>query len=1223
MPQFKYNIQTLSVEDIRRGTGISAQDKSLLTEYQVNAPFEPFQNSIELHIYSLDGSLIQSEYKYNSKVNFGPVDQNSKTPRIDLNPKEDAVSRGYEYGDVRLVYHFIDDAFTSDQTTADFYIEEISTDRTEVRLLTTRFDNQTIQDRITSLKSKIESTPNFTDLRLNFGDDRLLLVTNVATQDYNGNTSIVVKLYESLPTDIVLKQQTYLQELVADSIGFQVDAEVIPDEIVIPYIKGPNFGAALDNQSTAPSEYLSYDELYSDVANNTNIQYQTLLKEKGVELSVDYSDYANFINFSSAVERLENFKYKLDLINSYQNSLDSANNSNNPNSGSKDYFQSLLNGVISGFDHYDRFLYFESSSYSWPKQNSEVPYLNATGSATGSWYTLQYESASLYDNSNPHRLLNTIPGFISDDTRNQPYITFVEMISQHFDNIWLYSKAVTDKYDADNRVNHGISKDLVEEALRNFGVKLYNSNKNTEDLFKMFTSGFYQTGSEDINTFISASDIPTSEDNYRKEIYKRLYHNLPLLTKAKGTERGLRALINSFGIPTLYSSGSHSGLKIRTSGGGYLGDNVYLGPSRLTVSSLEDMTIYDSTTKLTGSTLSQYTSIIERDSYQAPDTHTVHIGFSPTDSVDAFIETALTASGFNIDDIIGDPSLEFTDRYTELFTSASQILTNNERYDLQDFTRLLKFYDNVFFKTVKDFVPARSNVTTGVIIKPHILERSKAKQVQASTQQNYGNSTTVGLFEDSILLTSSIDVETYEGSHGESYPQDYSTAYTASIITPDGTVNKIIDSEEAKFNGELSGSILEVLNADPKQIVEKTVDITGRYIGVDGPDSTWVKSTANSISVHASSLLKSIYLQAEDLESQDLHNDIASAQEVSLNGGPFIEVSGSTIYNDTLKYWRIKLDSATTETLLGQVNTLRIKYTTPIYNLPDPIEGNAIDGKKSSYIQDVNRTTAETSPNNLSLILSDNRENLADVADWRYSSIGYGNGRYYGSKTSKKEYDKYGTVPAVGAQYFTGELFPISSSLTDNLIISKSNQDRNYEQLSFYREPKARTLNSRTLDYPQTYYVPVRKPKSPKPFPWLWNTFNIYWNSVNRAFQTQNDKSITDQIEVGDVLHIESSSAPTSGALYVRVEAVYDVNLYETQVVFTYEDQDLTDIYTQTPFDTGSSSNSEVLLTVIKGDVVIQPSEDTNVYAAIPRKRIYVQESNSIIKTDKFGAVLG
>ncbi len=60
----------------------------------------------------------------------------------------------------------------------------------------------------------------------------------------------------------------------------------------------------------------------------------------------------------------------------------------------------------------------------------------------------------------------------------------------------------------------------------------------------------YDSGSEQITSFVTASNSPTPDKDIIQETYKRLYHNLPYLIKTKGTERGLRALINCFGIPS-------------------------------------------------------------------------------------------------------------------------------------------------------------------------------------------------------------------------------------------------------------------------------------------------------------------------------------------------------------------------------------------------------------------------------------------------------------------------------------------------------------------------------------------------------------------------------------------------------------------------------------------------------------------------------------------------
>jgi hypothetical protein len=140
------------------------------------------------------------------------------------------------------------------------------------------------------------------------------------------------------------------------------------------------------------------------------------------------------------------------------------------------------------------------------------------------------------------------------------------MVGQFFDdNVWVYVKDITNKYDADNRLDYGVSKDLVAQILRDFGVKLYQNNYSDFDLYSAFigttASGSLfpypfmtsslptPTGYEYVNTAISASDAAVPIDDVNKRIYKRLYNNLPYLLKKKGTLEGLRALINVYGVP--------------------------------------------------------------------------------------------------------------------------------------------------------------------------------------------------------------------------------------------------------------------------------------------------------------------------------------------------------------------------------------------------------------------------------------------------------------------------------------------------------------------------------------------------------------------------------------------------------------------------------------------------------------------------------------------------
>jgi hypothetical protein len=128
-------------------------------------------------------------------------------------------------------------------------------------------------------------------------------------------------------------------------------------------------------------------------------------------------------------------------------------------------------------------------------------------------------------------------------------------MGQQFDEIWLYIKAITDKYNTDNRTDYGLSSDLVADALQSFGIKLYTNTSTNDDLYSSYLgltpsgSLLPATGSELITDYVTGSNETIPSFDITSEIYKRLYHNLPYLLKSKGTEKGIRALINLYGIP--------------------------------------------------------------------------------------------------------------------------------------------------------------------------------------------------------------------------------------------------------------------------------------------------------------------------------------------------------------------------------------------------------------------------------------------------------------------------------------------------------------------------------------------------------------------------------------------------------------------------------------------------------------------------------------------------
>jgi len=808
------------------------RDVSLIESFEVNSLFTPSKHYIELYGITTTGDILYVDSNYiNYKLlgNAGSAGQEGSSV-ITVNPVDDyrQLYTSFDNGvresppnDIQLLYHFLNDLYSDDTTPTNFYIKEISGDRTELKLATLDISPEGVSEFTGIVKAKLENEVFFNEFRLSFGDNDLLIGLNIDMLESEVDMDVVVKLYEPLPITYSVRSQLRVVEIIADSAAYNVNIKTIEDPVAIPTISSPNFNIEIQDDTIIPTQYYNYNELFSYPINNTNSEIYSIINEKGIEVSVDYTDYSNFIHFSSAQERLVNFKYKLELIQTYSSSLSLINIqtvSLQGVSGSTRYYESLIEGIVSNFDHYERHLYYESGSSSWPKSNNRKPYINKESNTSDTilWYANQTSEAISFDNSNNNSLELTIPSYLREDSDNQRYLTFIYMIGQHFDNLWLYASAVTDKYDADNRVNRGISKDLVAEALKNFGVKLYTSNKSIEDLFYTIIGDEYQSGQQHIVDLVTGSLAgttspihPTSFDSYEKEIYKRIYHNLPFLVKSKGTERGLRALINCFGIPSDL-------LDIKVYGGRNTNERPYYGDTEFYTSSLDKIRLDNTGSIIPGNTLSELTSIIKRDSKYTDDIHPIEVGFSPTDNINRFIISKSLAdpvlANFNIDDYIGDPRDLTTDKYDDLYDIGEEVLGNLPQYNVFEFVRLIKFFDNTIFRMIKDFIPARSIADTGIIIKPNILNRSKARSVKAIITPITGSG-----INNAFIYTSSIDTVFTEGKHGNTFGSivEYKASYSELKTTPVGNIiSRAKSKEEAKYDGELSNSSIRVTDGE-------------------------------------------------------------------------------------------------------------------------------------------------------------------------------------------------------------------------------------------------------------------------------------------------------------------------------------------------------------------------------------------------------------------------
>ena len=788
----------------------SQNDRELLDVFTLNSFFDNNKHKVELHIYDFTQTLVSSINNYR---NYKIAQETSSAGKpgaslLTIDPILD-IEELYDFGvDTRLVYNFLNNVFSTNTDDITFYIEDISPDRTEVKLNTVNLPEEQIKLRAAEIKTLLDSQSYFSNLHLNFSQNIFSVILNLDIFEENGVPKVILKLYEPLPAVADFKSIVTIDEIVADSYTVDVSVTIETEPEPPISLKAPNFNLEAVDNSTIPTEYLDYDKLLSYPVNNTNNEIFSTINTQEISINVDYSDYKSFIFFSSAEERLLNFKYKLDLITYYNNIIEDLTTAGSSTTS----YENLIKGIIGNFDHYEKYLYFESGSDAWPKTNSVRPFSNDISPTTSSWFSSKLENSILYDNTNVNTLIESVPVYLREDDSNENYLTFIHMIGQHFDNLWIYAKAVTDKYDRDNRLYKGISKDLVGTVLQNFGVNLYTSGKSVENFYNSIITQEYSNTGEDINYYItgsvSGSSTPVeklSYDSYSKSIYKRIYHNLPLLLKSKGTERGLRALINCFGIPSDI-------LKIKLYGGVKVDGEIVISDSTFVTSSLGKIRIDNQGTTLPENTLSSLTRTHKTGQEYTKDSHVVEVGFSPVDDIDNYIKDQLTP-GFDLDDYLGDPRNLYRTSYDLLLPSGEvkqsmQVFTESllqdlSKFNLKDYVRLIKFFDNTLFKMIKDFIPARSTANVGVVVKPHVLDRSKIKSTQADVTFHH--------------YTGSIETGNIEGSHGNIFGgrNQYITDYTETIQTPLGLAAKKYHTHSvAQFDGEFSQSLINVTDGE-------------------------------------------------------------------------------------------------------------------------------------------------------------------------------------------------------------------------------------------------------------------------------------------------------------------------------------------------------------------------------------------------------------------------
>jgi len=180
---------------------------------------------------------------------------------------------------------------------------------------------------------------------------------------------------------------------------------------------------------------------------------------------------------------------------------------------------------------------------------------------------------------------------------------------------------------------------------------------------------------------------------------------------------------------------------------------------------------------------------------QAPlDSNRLGLFFSPIKEINMDILKSL--GNFNIDNYIGNPADEYSEEYSDLKTLRNYYFSRFT-LNLHEYIQLVRYIDKSLFDVLESLVPARAKVASGLLIEPHILERSKTKWKRPSGEKkDYEGIVNI---DDDVILTSTKDnYDVIISASGDTHLVGENTQWDAVINTD---IQENISAEKSDYEG--------------------------------------------------------------------------------------------------------------------------------------------------------------------------------------------------------------------------------------------------------------------------------------------------------------------------------------------------------------------------------------------------------------------------------------
>ena len=545
LERFTNKDDILSIDGVTRGIVWKKADVELLSLDTKSVTPEGV-SEVEVHAYSKDGGYINSVLL---------SDFTLRTNKLYVNYADALGTLGINRGEFEIVTT-IHEPILGNFNDRILQVKEISPDRREILAALIPVTPDKVDDYKTVIQDYLSEYSRVydQDLAINFGKNNVFRVIN--HKGWDTDNELVIRLYNPLPDDILLNDTFWIVEELADAYIDNVNLTVPLPADEVNYLKGANFDIDEGAAVITETEFKNWNDLL-DANLSTSQQILDRMFSgslSGVPLGIDYSAFDNFVFYSSAYERLANFKYKLELLEFYNDRIAALDAASGDDAGALannvTNTRQRIDNIVGSFDGFERWLYNDptgsltthgvSGSYlgadgyvitPWPKYLSNGSYVIHDPSTTiaSNWFATASANAILYDDLNVNALTKTIPEHIRVDPNNSQYDLFVNMIGHHFDILYSYIDALSRNYRNEEHPKLGVGKDTLYDIAKSMGWTLTNGNQATS-LWKYKLgvdsgSGAYQS---------TGSLFSKSNEEITTEVWRRIVNNLPYLLKTKG-----------------------------------------------------------------------------------------------------------------------------------------------------------------------------------------------------------------------------------------------------------------------------------------------------------------------------------------------------------------------------------------------------------------------------------------------------------------------------------------------------------------------------------------------------------------------------------------------------------------------------------------------------------------------------------------------------------------